>query len=116
MTIWIFAILLIAAVAVTGWRQGAIRASISTVGIIFATLLAGVAGIIFKFILPYVGVTNQIFLWMLSPICGFVHHNFLFKVAAYKVFTKVDIYYRYKAGDLRLAMWERLDSRLGISV
>ena len=74
------------------------------------------AGIIFKFILPHVGVSDPLFVWMLSPICGFILINVLFKVAAYKVFTKVDIYYRYKAGDLRLAMWERLDSRLGISV
>ncbi len=116
MTIWIFAILLIAAVAVTGLRQGAIRASISTIGIIFGALFAGLAGIIFKFILPHMGVSDPIFVWMLAPICGFILINILFKVAAFKVFTKIDVFYRYKAGDLRLAMWERLDSRLGVCV
>src|SRR5262249_40725841 len=30
------------------------------------------------------------------------------------VHQKVDVYYKYKAGDLRLALWERLNHRLGL--
>jgi hypothetical protein len=40
----------------------------------------------------------------------------LFKVAGFIVHRKVNVYYKYKAGDLRLALWERLNSRLGLCV
>jgi hypothetical protein len=116
MTIWILAILLLAAVSVTGWRMGAIRAAFSFVGILFGLLLAVPVGKIFNWLLPHVGVSDPIYVWLLAPIFGFILVSILFKVAAFKVHTKVDVYYRYKAGDLRLALFKRLNSRLGICV
>ncbi len=116
MSIWILAILVMAAVALAGWRQGAIRAAISFVGILVAALLAAPVGKLFHFLLPYVGVTNPIYVWALSPICGFILISILFKVAAQSVHSKVEVYYKYKAGDLRLTLWERLNARLGICV
>jgi hypothetical protein len=37
----------------------------------------------------------------------------LFKMAGFFVHRKVDVHYKYHAGDLRLALWERMNSRLG---
>ena len=116
MTIWILAILLIAAVSVTGWRMGAIRASFSFVGILFALLLAVPVGKIFHWLLPHVGVSDPVMVWLLAPIFGFILVSIAFKVAAFKVHTKVDVYYRYKAGDLRQSLFKRLNTRLGICV
>ncbi len=116
MSIWILAILMIACVAVAGWRQGAIHAAFSTVGILFGLLLGGLVGKIFHWVLPFLGVSNPVFVWLLAPVCGFILIVILFKIAGFKVHTQVDVYYKYKAGDLRLAMWQRLNTRLGISV
>ena len=47
MTIWILAVLVIAATTLAGWRQGGIRAAIAFAGILVATLLCGLVGKIF---------------------------------------------------------------------
>ena len=116
MSIWILAILVLAAVALAGWRQGAVRATVSFVGILVAALLAAPIGKIFHWLLPHIGVSNPIYVWALSPVCGFIFVSILFKVAAQSVHTKVEVFYKYKAGDLRLSLWERLNARLGICV
>lgn len=116
MTIWLLTILLLTCVAALGYQQGAIRASISFFGIILAALLAPLAGKIFKPLLGLVGTTNPVWLWVLPPLFGFVLVLALVKVVAFMVHQKVDVYYKYKAGDLRLALWERLNDRLGACV
>lgn len=116
MTIWIFAILLLAAVATIGWREGGIRAAVQFGGLLLAYLLAPLVAILFHLILPYLGLSNPLYIWALSPVCGFILVTILVKVAAYKIHAKIETYYKYKAGDLRLALWERLNTRLGICV
>jgi uncharacterized membrane protein required for colicin V production len=116
MTIWILALLVLGAAALAGWRQGAIRASFATVGILFATLLATFAGRIFHPILPHLGASNPITAWALVPITGFILVSILFAVIAQPVHKKVEHFYKYNAGDLRLALWIRLNSRLGICI
>ncbi len=116
MTIWILAVLVIAATALAGWRQGGIRAAIAFAGILFATLLCVPVGKLFHLLLPVLGTTNPIAVWALSPVCGFIVVSIIFSVIAFNVHRKVDVYYRYQAGDLRLALWERLNARLGICV
>lgn len=114
MTIWILALLLMALLALAGWRQGAIRAAFSFVGIIVGAFLAPLAGKIFHPLLPHFGATNPLLIWMLAPILGFILINILFAVAAHKVHANVETFYKYKAGDLRLSLWERINTRLGI--
>jgi hypothetical protein len=116
MTIWIFAILLMAAVSLAGWRQGAIRAAFSFVGIIFAALLAVPLGHLFHPLLPHLGFGNPVTAWALSPIVGFIVASIPLKVAAHFVHLRVEHFYKYHAGDLRLALWRRLNARLGICI
>ncbi len=116
MTIWILAFLVIACTALAGWRQGGIRAAIAFVGIFFSLLLAGLVGKLFHFLLPFLGTSNPLLVWALSPICGFILVTIVFAIVGFNVHRKVDVYYKYQAGDLRLALWERLNSRLGICV
>ena len=40
----------------------------------------------------------------------------LFKMAGFFVHRKVEVYYKYQAGDLRQALWERMNSRLGACI
>lgn len=114
MTIWILALVLLAAGAGLGFRQGAIRTGISFIGIVMAVLFAGLLGKLLKPLFPHVGIQNPTLIWVLAPIEGFVIVFVIFKIAALIVHRKVNLYYKYKAGDLRLALWERLNSRLGL--
>lgn len=113
MTIWILALLLLASLAALGYRQGAIRVAFSFVGILFAFLLAVPVGKLFKPLLPHMGVHSPTLVWMIAPIIGFVLVTVLFKAAAFYVHHKVEMFYKYKAGDLRLSLWTRLNRRLG---
>ena len=116
MTIWILAILLMVSVSLAGWRQGAIRAAFAFVGIIFAALLAVPLGRLFHPLLPHLGASNPITAWALAPVVGFIVASIPLKVVAHKVHQRVDHFYKYKAGELRLALWERLMARLGICI
>lgn len=114
MTIWILAIVVLVLSALAGWRLGGIRAAIGFVGILVSALLAAPVGKLFYFVLPIFGAKSPIVLWALAPICGFIAVTFVFSVIAFNVHRKIDVYYHYKAGDLRLALWQRLNTRLGI--
>ncbi|MEY4918222.1 MAG: hypothetical protein RL616_2135 [Verrucomicrobiota bacterium] len=116
MSIWILALLVVAATTLAGWRQGGIRAAVGFAGIFIATLFAPLVGKLFHVLLPFLGATNPVTVWALSPVCGFIVVSIIFSVIAFNVHRKVDVYYKYKAGDLRLALWTRLNSRLGICV
>jgi len=116
MTIWILALLLLASGVLMGLKRGAIRAAFSFVGIIFAALLAVPVGKLFKPLLPHVGIHDETLVWMIAPFVAFGLVLTLFKVAGFVVHRKVNVHYKYYAGDLRLALWERMNSRLGACV
>jgi len=116
MSIWILAVIVMVVTALAGWRLGAIRAAISFAGILIAALLAGVAGKLFHPILPFVGVGNPVLTWALAPVFGFILISILVKVAAQPVHNKVEHFYKYQAGDLRLALFTRVNARLGICI
>jgi colicin V production protein len=116
MTIWILAVLLLAAGAGLGLRQGAIRAAVSFVGIVAAVLFAGMLGTLIKLLFPHVGIQNPVLIWALAPLVAFIIILIVFKVIGFFVHRKVYLFYKYQAGDLRLNLWERLNSRLGLCI
>src|SRR5665213_330340 len=116
MTIWILALLLLASGVLMWLKRGAIRAAFSFVGIIFAALLAVPAGKLFKPLLPHVGIHDETLVWMIAPFVAFGLVLTLFKVAGFVVHRKMNVHYKYYAGDLRLALWARMNSRLGACV
>src|SRR5437899_2698093 len=114
MWFWLLALVLLASLAGLGYRQGAIRVAFSLVGILLGALLAGPLGKLLKPVLLAVGLKNPVLLWALGPLIVFLLISILFKVAALAVHQKVDVHYKYHGGDLRLALWERLNRRLGL--
>jgi hypothetical protein len=116
MTIWLLALLLMASVAGVGYRQGGIRAAFSFLGILLGALLAKPLGNLLKPVLVAVGVKYPPLAWLLGALIVFVLISIICKVAAFMVHQKVDVHYKYHAGDLRLALWERLHHRLGFCV
>jgi len=114
MTIWILALCLLAAGAGLGFSQGAIRTGISFIGIVIAVTFAGLLGQLLQPIFPHMGIQNPMLIWMLKPVVGFCLILTCFIIIAFVVHRKVYLFYKYQAGDLRLALWERLNSRLGL--
>jgi hypothetical protein len=111
--LWILTLILLAGGIGFGLRLGAISASFSLVGIFFATLLAALVGKIFKFILPHLGFESPVTVWAIAPLCGFFVIWIIFMSIGFEVQRRVGVFYKYKAGDLRLALWERLNLRVG---
>jgi hypothetical protein len=114
MTIWLLALVLLASLAGVGYRQGAIRVAASLVGIIIAALLAVPLGRLVQPMLKSFGVVNPVLLYTLGPVVVFVLVLAAVKIGGLMVHQKVDVFYKYKAGDLRLALFNRLNSRLGL--
>jgi hypothetical protein len=113
MTIWLLVVLVLASVVALGYRQGAIRVAFSFVGILMGVLLAAPLAKLLKPLLGLFGVKSPILLWVLPPVIGFILVSILFKILAAVAHQKIEVYYKYKAGDLRLALWERLNHRMG---
>jgi uncharacterized membrane protein required for colicin V production len=114
MTIWILALMLLASLAGLGCRQGVIRVAFSLIGIFISALLAVPLSGLVKPLLPHLGFHNPVTVWALSPFIVFVILMCLFKSAGFLVHRKVELYYKYKADDLRQTLWERLNHRLGL--
>ena len=111
---WLLALVLLASLAGIGYRQGAIRVAFSFLGILFGALLAGLLAKPIKPLLVALGLKTPALAWLLAPVVVFVIISIIFKVAGYMVHQKVDVHFKYHAGDLRLALWERLSRRLGL--
>jgi hypothetical protein len=116
MSIWILAVALLVILALAGWRQGGILASFSFVGILLGALLAVPVGKLFHPLLPHLGASDPLIAWALAPICGFILISIVFMSVGFKVHRQVEVFYKHKAGELRNAMWVRLNTRLGIYV
>jgi len=114
MTIWIIALLLVLSLAGLGYRQGAIRVAFSLVGIFFGVLLAVPLGKPAAILLKAFGMTNPVLLWLLPPLLSFCIISAIFKSIALAVHHKVEVHFKYKAGDLRMSLWERLNHRVGL--
>jgi hypothetical protein len=114
MTIWLLALLLLASLAGLGYRQGAIRVAFSFIGILIGAVLAVPLGHVVTRVLTAMGLKNPVIAWALGPLLVFILISIAIKGAAVAVHHKVDVYYKYRAGDLRLALWERLNHRLGL--
>ncbi|HZL42277.1 MAG TPA: CvpA family protein [Verrucomicrobiae bacterium] len=116
MTIWLLVIVLLACEFGLGLRQGGIRAAFSLGGILLGALLALPLGHLLERLLGITGIKHPLVLWLLPPAIAFFLILLIFKIAGYAVHRKVEVFYKYKTGDLRIALWERLNARLGVCV
>jgi len=116
MTIWILALVLLGSLGVVGFNMGVIRVGFSLLGLIVGALLAFPLGHLLNPIITIFGMKNPFFIWVTGPFIMFVIVLAIFKIAGIFVHKKVDVYYKYKAGDLRMGLWNRLNTRLGLCV
>ncbi len=114
MIFWLVALVLLASLAGIGYRQGAIRVAFSLVGILLGALLAGPLGKLLRPVVVALGVKNPVLAAALATLIVFLIISIAFKIGAYMVHQKAEVHFKYHAGDLRLALWERLSQRVGL--
>lgn len=114
MYLWILALVLVIALGVVGFYQGALRAAFSFVGLLVAAAAARPVGVVFDFVLPALGLSHPAVLAFISPVLGFIVVLAAFKLGAFAVHKKVDTWYKYKGSDTERLLWERLNARVGI--
>ena len=116
MFIWLIALLLFASSGIVGFYQGALRMTISTVGLLVAALLALPLAGIFAFLLKVFGMEHPIPIAFLAPFIAYVLVLLAFKGVGMATHKKVDGYMKYKANDTNRMLFERMNSRVGIMV
>jgi hypothetical protein len=116
MLIWIIALLLFLLFGYMGFALGAIRLSAWLLGLIVAALLAPPLGHLFYGVLGLLGLKNPVVLWFIGPVVAFCLILIVFQVIGMAIHQKVDVFYKYKAGDLRMGLFNRLNARVGIAV
>ncbi len=114
MILWIFALCLMAVLALIGYYQGAIRVAFSLVGLLLATLLAMPLSFLGRVLLPIFGINHPVWLAFTAPLLGYLLILVIFKSLGLVVHQKVDTYYKYKDSDTRRMLFERVNQRLGI--
>ena len=113
MIIWAIALLLFLSLGFAGYCFGVIRATVTFIGLLASVVAAQVFAHAATPLLVRVGVKNPVLAWVLSPVVVFLVALFLIKAAGFAAQRQANLYYKYKAGDLKLALWRRLNARLG---
>src|SRR5690242_11878860 len=107
MTIWLLALVLLAACMALGHKLGAIRAIITFIGIIISELLAAPLSGLIKPVLPHLGVKDPVLQWSLPVLIMFIVLIAVFKGIGQFVHHKVFVYYKHYTDDLQQGWWER---------
>jgi len=116
MTIWVLVVLIFCVTGLLGFTLGAVRTACSFVGVLAAWLLAAPLGHHLDALTKACGVTNPVMIWMVGPVIAFLLIRIAFGVIGVAVNQKVDVFYKYKARDLEIALWNRLNPRLGLCI
>jgi hypothetical protein len=116
MIIWAIALLLFACLAFAGYCFGVIRATVTFIGLLVSLLAARIFAHSVTPMMVHVGVKNPVLAWLLAPFIVFVIALLVIKAGGFTIQRQVNLYYKYKAGDLKLALWNRLNARLGLCV
>ncbi len=114
MIIWAIALLLAASLAFAGFCFGVIRAATTFIGLFVSILVARIFAHSVTPMFAHVGVKDPVLAWMLSPVLVFLLAMTVMKVIGFVIQRNVNLYFKYKAGDLKLALWTRLNARLGL--
>ncbi len=116
MTIWILAVLLFGILGALGRQVGALRMSISLVGVTVALFVAGPLAPYFRKALEAVTFKNPITVWSLAAPLAFLAVMLVFNSLAVAAYLKIGNYFKYRAKDDVRLRWERMDSQLGLCV
>jgi hypothetical protein len=116
MTIWLIGGVLIGFAALLGFFLGAIRASVSLVGIIASAMLAKWVGSFLVGLVPSLGFKNPVWMFYLPPLLGFVVASIVFLIVALVVHYLVQKRFKNNTDEYSYQRWDRLNRRGGIAV
>ncbi|MEP6663209.1 MAG: CvpA family protein [Verrucomicrobiota bacterium] len=116
MIIWLFALLLLGLLALIGFYSGAIRVTVSLIGLFVSALLAMPLSPVLKPVLPVLGWKHPLWKEILPPVIIFILLMIVFKIIGAAVHRKVSVFYKYKRDDKTRLKWERLNRRVGACV
>ncbi len=116
MIIWLLTFFLLGFWAWIGKTSGAIRMSISLLGLILAAVLAFPLGGLMKNLATSAGLTHPLLKWAVPPLVVFVLFLVIFGVISQLVHRKIEVHFKYKEADDTRMYWERMNSRLGVCV
>lgn len=116
MLIWLIVLGIFGILGATGYYKGAIRASVSLVGLGFATFLALPLSPPLRPLVPKLGLVNPIWEWIVPPAAVFAIIVLIFLGIAFAVHFKVAHHFKYATDDYTRIRWERLNQRLGLCV
>ncbi len=113
MLIWLLVLVLVGGFAAIGFQTGAIRASVSLLGVVLGLLLAPLvgglltplfasAGVVWQQILPT--VVGFVLVWAVGFGLGFVAHK------------PVELHFKYREDDSTRVSFERMNKALGVFV
>jgi len=116
MTIWILAVVLFGILGGLGRQVGALRMSISLVGVTVALFAAGPLAPYFRKALEAATFKNPVTVWSLAAPLAFLAIMLVFNSLAVAAYLKIGNYYKYRAKDDIRIRWERMDNQLGLCV
>jgi hypothetical protein len=114
MLIWLTFLALFGVFGLTGYYKGGIRAGVSLIGLGFATFLALPLSPPLRPLVPKLGLTNQVWEWVLPPVAVFLVLVLIFTGLGFAVHFKVAHHFKYATDDYSRIRWERLNHQLGL--
>jgi hypothetical protein len=114
--VWLIALVCMALVGITGYYQGPVRGAFSFFGLVIGGALAGLLSPLTKHLLPVIGLIHPIWGIFVPQVIGFLVIMIIFIIAGQVLHQKIAFYFKYKADDMTRLSWERMYSRVGLSV
>jgi hypothetical protein len=116
MSMWILAIVLLALFAALGFGQGAIRTTISLVGLIIALYLAVPLGGALRPLFSAMGVNNPVWQTVVPPLVAFLFVYLVISGLSFFAHHRVYLMYKYKRDDADRMRWERVNRHVGATL
>lgn len=116
MLIWLLLLLIFALLGVTGYYKGAIRATVSLIGLILALFLTLPLARTLEPLTVKAGLTNPLWNWAVAPLTVFLLFVLVFGAVGFVAHRKVAAHFKYATDDYTRIRWERLNQRLGLGL
>jgi len=114
--VWIIAFLCLGLAGAAGYYQGPVRAAFSFLGLVFGVALAVPLSPLTSRLLPLLGLHHQAWQTFAPQVLAFLIVLTIFKICGHVAHRKIAVFFKYKVDDKTLYRWQRVYSRLGLSV
>lgn len=114
--IWLLLLVLVGGFAALGYSTGAVRATVSLIGIFIAVAVAGLVGGLIAPILPKAGVSDLLWQAALPGVIGFLVVWLVFFGAGFAAHKPVELHFKYREDDTTRQQFEKMNHALGLFV